>query len=186
MHSTVKKGYVWLDHPGRPFVVFFFVLPAFCLLLLFVAPRPLDRYFLAFPDARTGKYVGEVRYAPRKWSLERKAESVLAEILLGPERLMSLPILNGEPRIRSIMYRSGILYADIGPEFLLEGHPGQDFRASLDSVRRLLKRNLPGARAVTILVNGNLPYAFDEAPPPVGRPEAEKRGGVGEKKTKKR
>jgi len=99
---------------------------------------------------------------------------------------MSLPILNGEPRIRSVMYRGGILYADIGPEFLIVSGPEEEFRTSLDTIRRLLKRNLPGARAVTVLVNGNLPYAFDEAPPPEARPKAARVAGAREKKTKKR
>ncbi len=162
--QTVKKGYDALDKPGRPFIALFLALPIFSLAIFLIAPRPRDRLYLAFPDARTGKAVGEVRYVPRKWGTEKKAESVLEEILLGPELLTSLPIVSRDTRIRTVMYRGGVLYADIGPEFLLEGKPGQDFRKDIEAISRLLKRNLLMARRVVLLVGGRTPYADQEAP----------------------
>jgi len=161
--QTVKKGYDALDKPGRPFIALFIALPIFSLGLFLIAPHPRDRLYLAFPDARTGKTVGEVRYVPRKWGTEKKAESVLAEILLGPERLTSLPIVSKDTRIRTVMYRGGVLYADIGPEFLLEGKPGQNFRKDLATINRLLKRNLVMVKRVELLVGGRTPYADEDA-----------------------
>jgi len=169
-----QESYRWLNQEGRPFLVFFLLLPLFSFAVYLLAPFPRERYYLAFPDAVTGRLRGEVRYAPARHKMEARAESILREILLGPQDLKSQPILSRSTRVRSVLYRKGRVYADIGSEFAADQVDVPDFRRSLALIASLVEWNLPGRAEVILTVDGHIPYEYDDENAPPSAAEAGK------------
>ena len=65
-----------------------------------------------FPEDNSDNLTGEVRKLKSRGSLEKDIESLLREILLGPEKLENSRYIPHDARLNSVMLRDRVLYAD--------------------------------------------------------------------------
>jgi len=100
----------------------------------------------------------EERMLPRLTSEELEIRRYIEEALLGPVSPETAPLFFRDTRLRSLMYRDGIVYADLS-EFAVF-HPMGDileegvvFR-SLQTLEGGILRNFPTAKEVRLFING--------------------------------
>jgi hypothetical protein len=149
----------WFSRMARLWIFAFAASLFFSALVFFFAPLPKARYYLEFPNAISGKMIGEVRYAPFHFSLEKSALSLCREILVGPANYLSSDLLSKDTRIRSVLVRGRTLYVDLSSDLVLGEPSGGSFRDSLEIFRKTIKKNLPGLGNVILTVDGFVPYA---------------------------
>ena len=157
----------WFSRLARlwAFLIAFAVLVS--ALSFFFLPYPRTRYYLEFPDALTHTLRGEVRYAPFHANLEKAAETLCREILVGPENLKSKPLFSKDTKIRSVMLRGGVLFLDLSADLALEDPLEGSYRESLAETVKLIKKNMISVRKVVLTVDGNETYADNKEEVPL-------------------
>jgi hypothetical protein len=120
------------------------------------ARRPVT---LLFPRASDGHLIGELR-ALRSERTEAGVQDLLSEMLLGPANPELQPLFAPGSRMRSVLLRKGVLYADFDEGVLAEG--GAPLRLALAGAERTLRLGTPGLRRVAITIAGTAP--FDTGP----------------------
>ncbi|MDR2494729.1 MAG: GerMN domain-containing protein [Spirochaetaceae bacterium] len=97
---------------------------------------------------------------PRLSSEELSVRRYVEETLLGPASPRTAPLFPRETRLRSLLYRDGVVYADLSERAALpplEDRPpreGEVFR-SLRALDRGIRRNFPQVKDVRLFINGH-------------------------------
>ena len=110
-----------------------------------------------------GYQVSRGKSAPSS-SREIDITRYVEEALLGPSSPYSLPLFPRETRLVSLLYRNGVVYADLSEEAVLppvEGGPGAggEVFTNMETLYRGIKRNFPFVRDVRFFIAGKAAYA---------------------------
>jgi hypothetical protein len=80
------------------------------------------------------------------------------EALLGPVSPDSLPLFPRETRLHSLLYRDGVVYADLSQDAAVPLPGGEVFR-NLETLYFGIKRNFPYVREIRFFIAGKAAYA---------------------------
>lgn len=153
--EATKRLAVWLSPPPRLTLTVIGLLFAISLLSWAIGDRVREGV-LYFPAVRGGALHGEVRNLPRSFSVEKTAELVGSELLLGPSDPDLKPAFPPGIRVASSLFRHGVLYLDLSPEAALAGRA--DLEKGLAALRKSLGANLPWTRRVILTIGGMEPW----------------------------
>jgi hypothetical protein len=101
-----------------------------------------------------GLVSGEDRVLSREVDITRYVE----EALLGPASPNSLPLFPGETRLLSLLYRDGIVYANLSKEAALPPAKGGEVLKNLRTLRLGIRRNFSFVNAVRFFIDGKAVY----------------------------
>ncbi|MDR1948886.1 MAG: GerMN domain-containing protein [Spirochaetaceae bacterium] len=115
----------------------------------------LARRTFVFYAIETGKAVVEDRLLPKSESPETDVTRYVEEALLGPVSPELGPLFPRGTRLQSLLYREGVVYADLS-ESAVAGIPGGDdlFR-SLSALEAGIRRNFSYVKDVRLFIAGN-------------------------------
>jgi hypothetical protein len=127
-------------------------------LTLYIVTKPWYPRVLFFPDATTGKLVGERRFLPPRSGLTSQIELYVQELILGPSDPPLTRIVSREVRLRSVIARDGKVYVNLSRE-IIEPQPNAllSFDQSLQSIANGVLYNFPAVRNLHLLVEGQIP-----------------------------
>ncbi len=125
-------------------------------LFLFVPGRQVRRVLFFTNTVDTG-LSGEIRYLPSHSPRETSIRMVLDELLLGPVDIEHERLLPEDTRIRSFLYRDGIVYIDFSHD-IIDPSAALDIRELLEGVERTVTFNFPSVRDVVITIRGQVPF----------------------------
>jgi hypothetical protein len=80
------------------------------------------------------------------------------EALLGPVSPNSLPLFSNGTRLRSLLYRNGVVYVDLSPDAAVP-LPGAEVFRNLETLYSGIKRNFPYVREIRFFIAGKSAYA---------------------------
>jgi len=137
------------------------------LLICILATAALSEFFVLGLARRTfvfytiddGGIVVEDRMLKRSPSREMDIIRYTEETLLGPVAPDLLPLFPRETRLKSLLYRDGIVYVDFSEEAAL---PPVEGGRALDNFQTLyagILRNFSFVRDVRFFIEGNVAYA---------------------------
>jgi hypothetical protein len=175
----------WNSRASRIFIsllALFFVISCATLVL---KPPLMTRLYLEYPSLHKGHFSGEVRYVPASFSTEARAETVMREILVGSSSLTKTPLFPPNTRLRSLLYRKGVVYADITDDVLLQEPSLSSYQAVFSKAGSILRHNLPWVRTVVITIEGN-EIGMPSASPQKTKENAKPKPSVAPKNNKKR
>jgi hypothetical protein len=99
----------------------------------------------------------------RSGSREGDISWYVEEFLLGPESPDLAPPFPRETRLRSLLYRDGVVYVDLTESaalpFLEQGSPGEGVFRSFETLYQGIRRNFPYAVDVRLFAGGNAAFA---------------------------
>jgi len=95
------------------------------------------------------------RSASRELDITRYVE----EALLGPVSPNSLPLFQKETRLRSLLYREGVVYADFSENAVLPPLEGGEVFKNLKTLHAGITRNFPFVREARFFIAGRAAYA---------------------------
>jgi hypothetical protein len=107
----------------------------------------------------------EDRMLRRSGSQEGDMTRYVEEFLLGPGSPDLAPLFPRETRLRSLLYREGIVYVDLNESAALpfseRGSPAPESGVfeGFETLYRGIRRNFPYARDVRLFVRGNAAFA---------------------------
>jgi hypothetical protein len=107
----------------------------------------------------------EDRMLRRSESREEDITWYVEEFLLGPESPDLAPLFPKETRLRSLLYRDGVVYADLSESAALpfseQGFPasGRGVFEGFETLYRGIRRNFPYVRDVRLFAGGNRAFA---------------------------
>ncbi len=144
-----------------------FLLLLLLSLVLFLTGPHWARRTLFFPQISSQKLVGEIRFLPRRASLEQDVQLLVEEVILGPEMPMHRPLLPRETRLLSVLARQRRVYLSLSHGILREGGESP-FGAgeALQALSDVILFNFPRIRHLELLIDGQVPrggseYGFD-------------------------
>jgi len=94
----------------------------------------------------------------RSGSQEEDIRKYLEEVCLGPLSSGSAPLFPKGTRVRTLLFRNGVVYADLTESAALPSLEGGDVRRSLAILRAGLHRNFPYVKEVRLFINGTKAY----------------------------
>ncbi|MDR1930344.1 MAG: GerMN domain-containing protein [Treponema sp.] len=115
----------------------------------------LVRRTFEFFTFEQGKAVVEDRMLPRAPSPEQDMERYVGEALLGPVSLDLAPLFTKGTRLRSLLYRDRVIYADLSESAVLPIPGNRDVLQCLEVLERGIRRNFPQAAGVKLFIDGN-------------------------------
>jgi len=115
----------------------------------------LARRTFLFYVYRGEDLVAENRMIYRSGVRETDIRRYVEEVLLGPKTPDLLPLFPRETRLNSLMYREGIVYADLSKSAALPLPEGSNVFRSLLTLREGVKRNFPFVKDVRLFIGGN-------------------------------
>ena len=133
-----------------------FILGIFALVEFIVLG--LARRTFVFYTIDKGIIVVEDRMLKRSPSREVNITRYVEETLLGPVAPDLLPLFPRETRLRSLLYRNGVVYADFSVDAAL---PPEEGGVTLDNFRTMyagILRNFSFVRDVRFFITGNAVY----------------------------
>ena len=83
------------------------------------------------------------------------------EALLGPVSPDSLPLFPRETRLRSLLYRDGVVYVDISEEAALPPPEGGEVYKNFQTLYSGIKRNFSFVRDIRFFIAGRAAYAVE-------------------------
>ena len=95
-----------------------------------------------------------LRPASREADITRYVE----EALLGPISQDSLPLFPGETRLKSLLYRNGVVYADFSEEAVLPPVEGGEVLTNMKILHAGITRNFPFVRDVRFFIAGKASF----------------------------
>ncbi|MDR0641993.1 MAG: GerMN domain-containing protein [Treponema sp.] len=105
----------------------------------------------------------EDRMLRRSGNQETDMTRYVEEFLLGPGSPDLAPLFPRETRLRSLLYREGVIYVDLSESAALPfsewGFPGQGIFKSFETLYQGIRRNFPYAGDVRLFVEGNAAFA---------------------------
>jgi hypothetical protein len=122
-------------------------------LLLGLARRTFVFYSIESHDP-----VAEHRMLVKTGSRENDIRRYVEEALLGPLALDSAPLFPRGTRLASLLYRDGVVYADLSESAALPVPGGPDVFAALSVLYGGLRRNFSYVKAVRLFITGNEAY----------------------------
>ncbi|GAB6393290.1 MAG: hypothetical protein MdMp014T_2663 [Treponematales bacterium] len=143
------------------------LLAALALLCLFAAGDALfsgrERRTMVFYTE-----TGEARAESRLWLPQKSREAALtryvSEVCLGPVSDGLKPLFAEETRLLSLLFRDGVVYANLSESAALPvPEAGSAFR-SLSALREGVRRNFPFVRDMRLFINGREAYPGEFAP----------------------
>ena len=138
-----------------------FVVFAVSLSLYAVEGASRARRVLLFPDAGTGKLVGEERFLPRTGDRQESVELLVKEMLLGPESIELGRVVPGSTLIRSVMVRDREAYVDLSADVVLDlAQTPLGLADTMQAVANNVYFNFPRLRRVKVYVNGQVPQMW--------------------------
>ena len=143
--SKIKRRLLFLAVLGVTALVEFFVLG-------------LARRTFVFYTIDSGIIVVEDRMLKRSLSREVNLTRYMEEMLLGPVSPDLLPLFPRETRLKSLLYRNGVVYADFSEDAALPPVEGGNV---LDNFRTLyagIIRNFSFVRDVRFFIDGTAAY----------------------------
>jgi hypothetical protein len=121
------------------------------------------RRTFVFYFAADRSIIVEDRMLRRSGSREGDIIWYTEEFLLGPESPDLAPPFHRETRLRSLLYRDGVVYADLSEAaalpFVEQGSPGEGVFRSFQTLYQGIRRNFPYARDVRLFAGGSAAFA---------------------------
>jgi hypothetical protein len=102
-----------------------------------------------------GTTVVEDRIIPKSSSKELDIERYVGTALLGPVSLDLAPLFTPGTKLRSLLYRDGVLYADLSEIAALPIRGNRDVVQCLETLERGIRRNFPYISEVALFIDGN-------------------------------
>jgi hypothetical protein len=140
---------------------------AVCLLVLGILAlneflqAGLVRRTFVFYSLRDGEPVVEDRMLKVSTDREEDLRRYVEEALLGPVSPDAAPLFPRETRLRSLLFRDDIVYADLSESAALPYPDGGESRRDFFTLYRGIKRNFPYIRDVRLFVGGRAAF-YDE------------------------
>jgi hypothetical protein len=129
------------------------ILIALIALLEFLVSGLVRRTFV-FYSALEGELTVEDRMLYRSYSRETDIRRYVEEVLLGPVSPDLDPLFPKETRLRSFLYRDGVVYADFTGDAALPAERGDVFRGFL-TLNQGIRRNFAIVKDVKLFIGGN-------------------------------
>ena len=107
----------------------------------------------------SGEKIVEERMLRRSASLEGDMARYVEEALLGPALPGALPLFPRGTALRSLLYRSGVVYADLSGDAAAPATEGGEVFASFETLRAGIKRNFPSVGEVRFFIDGRAAFA---------------------------
>jgi hypothetical protein len=120
----------------------------------------LVRRTFVFYSVNRGRPVVEDRMLSRAKSRELDIKRYVEEALLGPVTLDTAPLFLQETRLRSLIFRDGVVYADLSESAAFPVLDGGDVFNSLYTLYEGIRRNFSYVKDVRLFIEGN--EAFGE------------------------
>ena len=147
-----RAAFVW----GSALV---FVLLLSLVLFLFVDNQQ-SQIVLFFPNYANHRLTGESRFVPRPPGLNRGVETVVNELILGPEQLRHDRALARETSVRALLVKGDTAYVDLSAGILFPAESvSLSFEESLQAIKRSIRFNFPSIKHVVITVEGQEPQS---------------------------
>jgi hypothetical protein len=131
----------------------YLILIGLVALVEFLVSGMVRRTFV-FYSSLEGDAAVEDRMLHRSSSGETDIRRYVEEVLLGPVSPGLDPLFPRETRLRSLLYREGIVYADVTTDAALSAGPGGTFRGFL-TLNQGIRRNFPAVKDVKLFIGGN-------------------------------
>ncbi|MBN1649011.1 MAG: GerMN domain-containing protein [Spirochaetales bacterium] len=153
------------------------------LIIFKLSPDDIKYRVLFFPADETNRLIGETRRLKDRGKLEKDAEILLREILLGPSVLEHNRYIPRGTKLQSVMLRDSVLYVDYSVQIqqlvlreVIGNPPAAEsgkvmprdmmplgLAGALGVVQKTIKFNFPLIRQVVFTINGEIP-AYGEIP----------------------
>ncbi|MDR2417921.1 MAG: GerMN domain-containing protein [Treponema sp.] len=114
-----------------------------------------ERRTFVFYTLYEGTAEVEDRMFLREPSEESNIRRFVEEILLGPVSPDLVPLFPRETQLRSLLYRDGVVYADLSESAVLVSLNGGNVFQSLGTLDTGIRRNFPFVRNVKLFIEGN-------------------------------
>jgi hypothetical protein len=118
----------------------------------------LARRTFVFYASGNGMMTVEDRMLPRAPSRETDITRYVEEALLGPVSPDSLPLFPRETRLRSLLYRDGVVYADLSEDAVLPPLEGGAVLANFQTLYQGIRRNFSFVKDVRFFIAGEAAY----------------------------
>jgi hypothetical protein len=118
----------------------------------------LVRRTFVFYSIGAGRSVVEDRMLSKSKSRELDIKRYVEEALLGPVTLDTIPLFPKETRLRSLMYRDRVVYADLSGNAVFPVPEG-DVYTSLYTLYEGIRRNFSYVANVHLFIDGNEAYS---------------------------
>ncbi|MDR2479361.1 MAG: GerMN domain-containing protein [Treponema sp.] len=119
----------------------------------------LARRTFVFYAIDSGQITVEDRMLKRSLSREVNITRYVEEALLGPVSPDSLPLFPRETRLRSLLYRDGIVYADFSEAAALPPLAGGEVFNNFRTLYSGIRRNFSFVKDVRFFITGKAAYA---------------------------
>jgi len=149
--SNIRVPRKWLR------LSFLALLPIVALIEFFALG--LARRTYVFYAIDNGAISVEDRMLKRSPSRELAVTRYVEEALLGPVSPNSLPLFPKETRLRSLLYRDGMVYADFSENAVLPPVEGGEALKNFQTLHAGISRNFPFVREVRFFIVGKAAYA---------------------------
>ena len=136
----------------------FLVLLAAAALIEIIALGLARRTFV-FYAIDSGQIIVEDRMLKRSRSREVNIARYVEEALLGPVSPDSLPLFPRETRLRSLLYREGVVYADFSEAAALPPLAGGEVFNNFRTLYSGIRRNFSFVKDVRFFIAGKAAYA---------------------------
>ena len=103
----------------------------------------------------------ENRMLRRSSSRELAVTRYVEEALLGPVSPNSLPLFPRETRLRSLLYRDGVVYADLSENAVLPPVEGGEVLKNFKTLHDGITRNFPFVREARFFIAGRAAYVAE-------------------------
>jgi hypothetical protein len=121
----------------------------------------LARRTFVFYSMNDGTMSVEDRLLKRSPSRELDIGRYVAEALLGPVSPDLAPLFPQETRLRSLLYRDEVVYADLSEDAALPPPEGGDVFRGFLALNEGIRRNFPFVKDVRFFINGKAAYFED-------------------------
>jgi hypothetical protein len=146
--------------PGKWLWLTILAVLAAAALIDFVA-LGLARRTYVFYAIDSGVVTVEDRKIKRSSSREVNITRYVEEAILGPVSPDSLPLFPKGTRLRSLLYRDGVVYADFSEEALLPPLEGGEVFKNMQTLHSGILRNFSFVRDIRFYIAGNAAYAAE-------------------------
>lgn len=130
-------------------------------LLGWVLGDPSAETVLYFPRSSGHGLAGELRGVPRTWGREARARVIAEDYLLGPASAELSPVFDRATRLKSCLYREGVLYIDLAEEAALVG--SRSLELGIEALAASVRGAMPGRMRIVVAVGGLQVYPPAEA-----------------------
>jgi hypothetical protein len=116
------------------------------------------RRSFVFYTLEDGREVVEDRMVSGPAGEETDIIRYVEEALLGPASQDSAPLFPRDTRLRSLLYREGVVYLDLSESAALPVPEGKDCYTNLYTLNEGIRRNFPLVQDVRLFIAGNEAY----------------------------